>query len=123
MTPQKNESSAKNFERIETDTPKSSDQNIDGYRIDDIFSKARTDEDIVDTDVTCDSTWQRLGFSSLNGCYVDTGKVLDTEVMSRYCKGCKTNEKLKKSDPKNLKSGTLTTSASLTMRDQLVEWK
>ena len=28
-----------------------------------------------------------------------TGKILDTEVMSCYCKGCKKNEHLKKSDP------------------------
>ncbi|GFU87140.1 hypothetical protein TNCV_4927881, partial [Trichonephila clavipes] len=34
-------------------------------------------------------TWQRRGYTSMNGCVaaisVDTGKVLDIEVMSFYC--------------------------------------
>ena len=50
-----------------------------------ISSKVETEEKIADTDVTCDGTWQRRGFSSLNGCYIamslDMGKILDTEVM------------------------------------------
>ena len=60
-------------------------------------------EKVVDTSVSCDGTWQRRGFSSLNGCYtamsLDSGKVIDTEVMSRYCKGCKNYEKIKKTNP------------------------
>ncbi|GFW39587.1 uncharacterized protein TNCV_3187581 [Trichonephila clavipes] len=39
------------------------------------------------------STWQRRGYTSMNGCVaaisVDTGKVLDIEVMSSYCPTCK----------------------------------
>ncbi|GFV58845.1 uncharacterized protein TNCV_1260721 [Trichonephila clavipes] len=40
-----------------------------------------------------DGTWQRRGYTSMNGCVaaisVDTGKVLDIEVMSSYCPKCK----------------------------------
>ncbi|GFU86576.1 hypothetical protein TNCV_4480121 [Trichonephila clavipes] len=38
-------------------------------------------------------TWQRRGYTCMNGCVaaisVDTGKVLDIEVMSSYCPTCK----------------------------------
>jgi hypothetical protein len=46
-------------------------------------------------DITCafDGTWQRRGFSSLNGVVtamsITTGQVLDVQVMSKYCQ-CKT---------------------------------
>ena len=57
------------------------------------------DNSIIDIPVSCDGSWQRRGFASLNGSFtsisVDTGKIIDTEVMSRYCKGCKSKEKLK----------------------------
>ena len=47
---------------------------------------------VVDVGVSCDGTWQRRGFSSLNGAVavisIDTGKILDVEVMSRYCNVC-----------------------------------
>ena len=40
---------------------------------------------IVDVGISCDGTWQRRGFSSLNGAVVcmsiDTGNVLDVEVL------------------------------------------
>jgi len=45
-----------------------------------------------DTMVSVDGSWQRRGHSSHNGIVstisVTTGKVLDIEVMSNYCKGC-----------------------------------
>ena len=59
--------------------------------------------EIVDTAVSCDGSWQRRGYSSLNGVVtvisMTTGKVLDCEAMSRYCKMCNIKEKLKKIDP------------------------
>ena len=64
--------------------------------------KGKPDDEIVDASITCDGTWQRRGFASLNGSFtsisLDTGKIIDTEVMSRYCKGCKSKENLKKND-------------------------
>lgn len=49
--------------------------------------------------VSVDGTWQRRGYTSLNGCVAaisaDTGKVVDIEVMSSYCMICK---KLHKDD-------------------------
>ena len=48
--------------------------------------------DVIDTAVSVDGTWQRRGFTSLNGIVtaisVDTGKILDCEIMSRNCKAC-----------------------------------
>ena len=66
-----------------------------------IFSRA--EGDVVDTSISCDGTWQKRGFSSLNGAVVCismiTGRVLDVEAMSRYCKCCVSNENLKETDP------------------------
>jgi hypothetical protein len=61
-----------------------------------------TSIDIVDTAVSCDGSWQRRGYSSLNGVVTAismvNGKVLDIEAMSRACKGCLLKEKLKKTN-------------------------
>ncbi|GFW66758.1 uncharacterized protein TNCV_3783281 [Trichonephila clavipes] len=42
--------------------------------------------------ISIDGTWQRRGYSSLNGCVsaisVDTGKILDIEFMTQYCHIC-----------------------------------
>ncbi|GFY12918.1 uncharacterized protein TNCV_3074781 [Trichonephila clavipes] len=47
--------------------------------------------------VSVDGTWQRRGHMSLNGCVSvisnDTGKILDLEVMTQYCKMCELNVK------------------------------
>ena len=65
-------------------------------------AKKANDDDIVDTSVSCDGTWQRRGYSSLNGVVtsisIDTGKILDCEAMSRSCKACKLKEALKRTD-------------------------
>ena len=59
--------------------------------------------DITETSVSCDGTWQKRGHVSLNGAVAVlstvTGKVLDIEVMSRYCNKCTFNEKRKYTDP------------------------
>ena len=48
-----------------------------------------TEGEVVDAGISNDGTWQKRGFSSLNGdvatLSIDTGKGLDIEVMSRYC--------------------------------------
>lgn len=53
--------------------------------------------EIVDCAVSCDGTWQRRGFSSLNGCVaivsMDTGNILDVEPLSKNCHTCKKIEK------------------------------
>ena len=65
--------------------------------------KGKNDDGIANCAVSCDGTWQRRGYSSLNGAYVaismDMGKILDVEPMVRYCKICSTNELIKQSDP------------------------
>ncbi|GFS91554.1 uncharacterized protein TNCV_1139761 [Trichonephila clavipes] len=46
----------------------------------------------VSCGVSVDGTWQRRGFSSLNGCVsaisVDTGKIIDFETLSQFCRKC-----------------------------------
>ena len=57
---------------------------------------------VTDVSVSVDATWQKRGFSSINGVVaaisIDTGKVVDCVVMARYCKACKSNEHLKTTD-------------------------
>ncbi|GFU84788.1 uncharacterized protein TNCV_2127291 [Trichonephila clavipes] len=47
--------------------------------------------------VSVDGSWQRRGHMSLNGCVsvisIDTGKILDLEVMTQYCKMCELDVK------------------------------
>ena len=68
-----------------------------------VDSSVFSDADIVDISVSCDGTWHRRGFSSLNGTVacisMDTGKVLDIEIMSRYCQSCVVNAPLEKTNP------------------------
>ena len=53
--------------------------------------------------VSFDGTWQRRGHSSLNGVWaaisITTWKVLDCEVLSRYCKNCALHIPLKETNP------------------------
>lgn len=60
----------------------------------------RKDSDApVKCGVSVDGTWQRRGFSSLNGCVtavsIDTGKILDLEVMSQIVEFVKIPKKRK----------------------------
>ncbi|GFX59088.1 transposable element Tcb2 transposase [Trichonephila clavipes] len=58
-----------------------------------VEKKQNLSSDIVKCGIWVDGTWQRRGYTSMNGCVaaisVDTGKVLDIEVMSSYCPTCK----------------------------------
>lgn len=44
------------------------------------------------SEVAYDGTWQKRGFRSKNGCCtvtsIDTGKVLDVQVLTKFCSGC-----------------------------------
>ena len=57
---------------------------------------------VLDVGISGDGSRQRRGFSSLNGMFttisLTNGKILDIEIMSRYCKACKMKEPLKLSD-------------------------
>ncbi|GFW64312.1 uncharacterized protein TNCV_273361 [Trichonephila clavipes] len=60
-----------------------------------------TKNKIVECGISVDGTWQRRGYSSLNGCVavlsVDTGKVVDIEIMSSYCPTCRKISKMSRS--------------------------
>ncbi|GFW67276.1 uncharacterized protein TNCV_2698861 [Trichonephila clavipes] len=67
----------------------------------------------VNCGVSVDGTWQRRGFSSLNGCVsaisVDTGKIIDFETLSQFCRKCNSkteqqNVKLQCNHPKGSSS-------------------
>ena len=53
-------------------------------------------DSISDIGVSVDGTWQRRGFVSLNGTVaaisMDNGKIIDVEIMQRYCKPCQQHE-------------------------------
>ena len=59
-------------------------------------------ERVVDTGVSVDGTWKKRGFTSFNGCVaaisIDTGTILDLEVMSRFYQGCINTKTYKKVD-------------------------
>ena len=63
-----------------------------------------SNDEVVPCRVSCDGTWQRRGYSSLNGCVttipVDTGKCIDVEVLSKVCHRCKRVEKEKDENTK-----------------------
>ena len=65
--------------------------------------KGKAENEMADCGISCDGSWQRRGFSSLSGrvtaISMDTGKVLDAEVLSRFCKECKKHEE---DTPENL---------------------
>ena len=67
------------------------------------YEKVYGEDEIVETSVPCEGTWQKHGFSSLNGAVavisIETGKVEDVEIMSSYCNACVSNEQLKEGDP------------------------
>ncbi|GFT45899.1 uncharacterized protein TNCV_2250421 [Trichonephila clavipes] len=48
--------------------------------------------------VSMDGTWQKRGYSSHNGCIscisIDTGKILDIEIMSHFCRICSKKAKV-----------------------------
>ena len=50
------------------------------------------EDEICDIGVSCDGTWQKRGYSSLNGIVtvisIDTGKAIDYEVMVKKCAQC-----------------------------------
>ena len=62
-----------------------------------------TTNSTTDTAVSCDGSWQRRGYSSLNGVVtvisMSTGKILDIEAMSRACKACGLKETMRINDP------------------------
>jgi hypothetical protein len=59
--------------------------------------KQTSSNEVVDCAVSCDGTWQRRGFSSLNGCVttisMDTGKIFYVEPLSKVFHTCKKLEK------------------------------
>ncbi|GFV41137.1 uncharacterized protein TNCV_2667281 [Trichonephila clavipes] len=72
--------------------------------------------------VNVDGTWQKRGYSSLNGCVstisVDSGKILDIEVLSQYCRVCMKTEKT--SDSPKMRSVTFFVKIT---KDQRLIWK
>ena len=62
------------------------------------------DETCVDIGVSCDGSWHRRGFSSLVGTTavisLETGQVLDYEILNKICYECRHWKNIPESDPK-----------------------
>ena len=67
------------------------------------YDSAASTDDIINTNVSGDGTWQRKGFSNFNGVFkaisIESGKVLDVRPMSRYFKDCNLKKDLKVKNP------------------------
>ena len=80
----------------------------------DLLSKSKdpNDDTVIDTAVSWDVSWQKRGYSSMNGVVtvisMNNGNVLDNEPVTRTYKSCLLHEKLKTSDPKRFKELKLT---------------
>ena len=76
---------------------------------DDLLSEGKdlNDATVIETAVSCDGSWYKRAYSSLNGVVtvisVDNAKILDIEAMTRTFKSCLLHEKLGTSDPKCFK--------------------
>ena len=71
-------------------------------------SKDTNDDTFIDTAVSCDGSWQKRVYSSLNGVIlIYNGKILDIEPMTRTCKSSLLHEKLKNSDSKRFEEWKL----------------
>ena len=61
------------------------------------------DNKVTDITVSCDGTWQRRGYSSLNGVVTviasDSGKCVDYRVLLKTCSACTSWEPRKESKP------------------------
>ena len=79
--------------------------------------------------VSMDGTWQKRGFSSLNGVAVAVStsnfKVLDVEIMSRNCKACSLKEELLKQTRSSMTNGRppMNQAATSTKKDRQEIWR
>ena len=66
------------------------------------FQECSGDAAVADCNVSVDGTWQRRGYSSLNGVVTLMSNVnqkcIDTHVMSKCCKGCQNWERRKETE-------------------------
>ena len=60
----------------------------------------------TDIGVYFDGSWQKRGYCSMNGVgtaiSVTTGKVLDTEILSRHCKNCVLHASLRETNQNSI---------------------
>ena len=68
-----------------------------------IHDSVASTDDIVNTSVLGNGTWQRKVFSSFNGLFaaisIESGKVLDVEPIPCYCEMCNLKKDLKVKNP------------------------
>ena len=69
----------------------------------DNIQEGDSEDFVANITVSCDSTWQKRGHSSLNGVVTviatDTGKCLDYHVLSKHCDACISWKHKKKTEP------------------------
>ena len=84
---------------------------------------------IFETSVSNDGTWQRRGLALMNGnismIFLETGRIIDTEPISRYCQNVPSIISLRQQTHYNMKHfyHDMRTHVWPTIKDQLRLWK
>ena len=93
----------KNIVSVYQDVVNDSMQTASGELRDMAIDEFGQKNEVADIVVSCDGTWQRRGFSSLNGVVrviaSDTGKCVDYRVKSKQCASCTSWESRKSTEP------------------------
>ena len=83
--------------------------------------------EVTDIVVSCNGTWQRRGFSSLNGVVTviasDNGKCVDYRVKLKQCASCTSWESRKSAEPDLYEQLILNMTVISTMKVLLEPWK
>ena len=95
---------------------------------DDDENDDKNDEACVDVGVSCDGSWHRRGFSSLVGTTavisLETGQVLDYEILNKVCYECQHWKKVADSNAKKAAWAEKHTQVCLINYSRLLlEWK
>ena len=95
---------SKNFVKI-TNKLRISAKEVAERSMEAVATKLRGKASTADVGVSVDGTWQRKGYASMNGIItaisIESGKVLDTAILSKNCKGCTRMEPVRSSEPQS----------------------
>ena len=119
---------ANNYDKISLKLS-TAEKEVTGEACEELRQAPSTDNSsVIDTEISCNGTWQRRWLSSLNGVVaaisMKTGKIRDIKAMSRPCKACNLNGNLETEDHlAYMPIGKNVMFVILITVDQLVTWK
>jgi hypothetical protein len=86
-----------------------------------------SDDEVLQCGVYCDGTWQRRGYSSLNGQVTTismvTGKCQDVEIMCKVCHTCQRNDRETDDEKRHCIKLTILENTRPTMQVQHCQWR